>query len=281
MSSGHGGQVLVSAVTAALLGHAGLRDLGEHNFTGLDGPERVDQVGAGSFLPLRSLAAPCEPACGALGLRRPPPGAVRDRRPGPVGAAGDPHRRGRGRQDPPGRPDCGRTGGRVPGRGVAGGAGPLDRLGVGGRHGRLRAGGVRRGWGGLDRGGLPVPRPAASAGGPGQLRTRHRGRRGVGRPTPGRRAPGAGAGDQPRAPGHRRGVGVAGAVAVTRRRRRRVALFAERAAHAQPGFSLARSRHSGVGGGGVPPPGRHSPRHRAGRRPGQGALGRPDRRPPR
>ena len=57
MAAGHGGQILVSAVTAALIGSADLSDLGEHTFAGLDAPERVYQVGAGTFPPLRSQGA--------------------------------------------------------------------------------------------------------------------------------------------------------------------------------------------------------------------------------
>ena len=56
MAAGHGGQVLLSATTAALVGGTErLADLGEHTFAGLSGPERVYQVGEGSFPPLRSL----------------------------------------------------------------------------------------------------------------------------------------------------------------------------------------------------------------------------------
>jgi predicted ATPase/class 3 adenylate cyclase len=53
--AGHGGQVLVSAATAALVGTDGLRDLGEHRFKDLSAPERVYQLGDGEFPPLRSL----------------------------------------------------------------------------------------------------------------------------------------------------------------------------------------------------------------------------------
>ena len=53
-ASGHGGQVLVSAATAALV-EAPLTDLGEHRFKDLRAPERVFQLGGGEFLPLRSL----------------------------------------------------------------------------------------------------------------------------------------------------------------------------------------------------------------------------------
>lgn len=55
-AAGHGGQVLVSSATAALVGDAGLRDLGEHRFKDLQAAERVYQLGEeGEFPPLRSL----------------------------------------------------------------------------------------------------------------------------------------------------------------------------------------------------------------------------------
>jgi predicted ATPase len=57
MAAGHGGQVLLSGATAGLLGPTGLSDLGEHTFAGLDAPERVYQAGQGTFPPLRSLGA--------------------------------------------------------------------------------------------------------------------------------------------------------------------------------------------------------------------------------
>jgi predicted ATPase len=53
-AAGHGGQVLVSSSTASLLDDA-LRDLGEHRFKDLAAPERVFQLGATDFPPLRSL----------------------------------------------------------------------------------------------------------------------------------------------------------------------------------------------------------------------------------
>jgi predicted ATPase/class 3 adenylate cyclase len=52
---GHGGQVLVSASTASLLGTDGLRDLGEHRLKDLSAPERLYQLGDGDFPPLKSL----------------------------------------------------------------------------------------------------------------------------------------------------------------------------------------------------------------------------------
>ena len=57
MAAGHGGQVLASATTAALVGTQGLTDLGEHSLPGLDSPEHLYQVGTDTFPPLRSLGA--------------------------------------------------------------------------------------------------------------------------------------------------------------------------------------------------------------------------------
>ncbi len=54
---GHGGQVLVSASTAALAGTDGMRDLGEHRLKDLSAPERVYQLGDADFPPLKSLNA--------------------------------------------------------------------------------------------------------------------------------------------------------------------------------------------------------------------------------
>ncbi len=52
---GHGGQVLVSAATAALVDSDGLRDLGEHRLKDLSAPERIYQLGTGEFPALKSL----------------------------------------------------------------------------------------------------------------------------------------------------------------------------------------------------------------------------------
>ena len=52
---GHGGQVLVSASTAALTGTQGLRDLGEHRLKDLSAPERLYQLGDGDFPTPKSL----------------------------------------------------------------------------------------------------------------------------------------------------------------------------------------------------------------------------------
>ena len=57
--AGHGGQILVSAATAAVVGEtASLRDLGPHRLKDLGEPERLYQVGSeDSFPPLRTLNA--------------------------------------------------------------------------------------------------------------------------------------------------------------------------------------------------------------------------------
>ena len=52
---GHGGQVLVSASTTALVGTDELRDLGEHRLKDLSAPERIYQLGDADFPPLASL----------------------------------------------------------------------------------------------------------------------------------------------------------------------------------------------------------------------------------
>jgi predicted ATPase len=53
-AAGHGGQVLLSAATAALVALE-LTDLGEHRFKDLGAPERVFQLGSGEFPALKSL----------------------------------------------------------------------------------------------------------------------------------------------------------------------------------------------------------------------------------
>jgi len=54
-AAGHGGQVLVSAATASLVGVDDLRDLGEHRLKDLSAPERIYQLGRGDFPPLATL----------------------------------------------------------------------------------------------------------------------------------------------------------------------------------------------------------------------------------
>jgi predicted ATPase/class 3 adenylate cyclase len=52
--AGHGGQVLVSATTAALVEDTDLRDLGVYRLRDLPSPERVFQLGQADFSPLRT-----------------------------------------------------------------------------------------------------------------------------------------------------------------------------------------------------------------------------------
>jgi Adenylate and Guanylate cyclase catalytic domain/AAA ATPase domain len=54
-AAGHGGQVLVSASTAALLGPDRLHNLGEHRLKDLSASERIYQLGEEEFPPLKSL----------------------------------------------------------------------------------------------------------------------------------------------------------------------------------------------------------------------------------
>jgi predicted ATPase len=54
-AAAHGGQVVVSRSTAALVGTNGLVDLGEHRFKDLAAPERVYQLGDADFPRLKSL----------------------------------------------------------------------------------------------------------------------------------------------------------------------------------------------------------------------------------
>jgi predicted ATPase/class 3 adenylate cyclase len=55
-AAGHGGQLLVSAATAALLRADGLRDLGEHRLKDFDQPVAIYQIGDESFPPLRTIS---------------------------------------------------------------------------------------------------------------------------------------------------------------------------------------------------------------------------------
>jgi len=55
MAAAHGGQVVVSAATRPLLDTAALVDLGEHRLKDFPEPERLYQLGAGEFPPLKTL----------------------------------------------------------------------------------------------------------------------------------------------------------------------------------------------------------------------------------
>ncbi len=57
MSAGHGGQILVSSVTAGIVDFDEMVDLGEHRLKDLSATERLFQHGSGSFPVLRSLDA--------------------------------------------------------------------------------------------------------------------------------------------------------------------------------------------------------------------------------
>jgi predicted ATPase/class 3 adenylate cyclase len=54
-ASGHGGQILVSQSTRDLVGEERLRDLGKHRLKDLTAPERIYQLGAATFPPLKTL----------------------------------------------------------------------------------------------------------------------------------------------------------------------------------------------------------------------------------
>jgi len=56
MAAGHGGQVLVSAATAALVDPAQLRDLGEHRLKDFDEPVELFQLGPDEFPPLGTIS---------------------------------------------------------------------------------------------------------------------------------------------------------------------------------------------------------------------------------
>ena len=54
-AAGNGGQILVSAATAALVDTTDLRELGLHRLKDLSAPERIFQHGAGDYPPLKAL----------------------------------------------------------------------------------------------------------------------------------------------------------------------------------------------------------------------------------
>ena len=55
MAAGHGGQVLLSQATRALVDDGALRDLGDHRLKDFDQLVRLFQIGAGEFPPLKTL----------------------------------------------------------------------------------------------------------------------------------------------------------------------------------------------------------------------------------
>ena len=73
------GQVLASTATAAIVGTAKLLDLGEHRLRDLSGSERIFQLGAAVFPPIRSEYESEQSAVGADRVLRAPRTARRDR----------------------------------------------------------------------------------------------------------------------------------------------------------------------------------------------------------
>jgi predicted ATPase/class 3 adenylate cyclase len=57
MHAGHGGQILVSLATDAMVEGVATLDLGEHRLKGLSSPERIFQIGTAEFAPLRVATA--------------------------------------------------------------------------------------------------------------------------------------------------------------------------------------------------------------------------------
>jgi predicted ATPase/class 3 adenylate cyclase len=55
-AAGHGGQVLISPTTVALVGSDGLRDLGEHRLKDFDKPISIFQLGDERFPPLKAIS---------------------------------------------------------------------------------------------------------------------------------------------------------------------------------------------------------------------------------
>ena len=146
-ASGHGGQVLISASTAELVGTGGLRDLGYHRLKDLSEPERIYQLGDDDFPPLATLhrtnlPLPSTPFLGrrAGAGRGAGPAVARGR------AAAHPDRAGRDGQDPPCAAHCRRAGRAVPARCLVGAACAPARssAGLGERRASARCGGRPR-----------------------------------------------------------------------------------------------------------------------------------------
>ena len=55
MAAGHGGQVLLSQATRALVADRALRDLGDHRLKDFDQVVRLFQIGTAEFPPLKTL----------------------------------------------------------------------------------------------------------------------------------------------------------------------------------------------------------------------------------
>jgi class 3 adenylate cyclase len=137
-AAGHGGQVLVSGSTATLV-EAPLRDLGEHRFKDLRATERVFQLGAGSFPPLKSLHRSNLPVPATPFLGREAELAAVSSMLGEASASGVVGWAGRHREDEAGVAGGGRGVGLLPGRSVLGAVGPTAGSGAGSAGGRGRA----------------------------------------------------------------------------------------------------------------------------------------------
>ena len=297
---GHGGQVLVSAATAALVADrlpdgATLVDLGVHRLKDLGRPEHVWQLVhpdlPSEFPPLRSLDAfrhnlPVQltPLIGRQGEIADVGGLLAGERlvtlTGSAGCG----------QDPPGPRRRRRGARRAPRRRVVGRAGPAGRPGAVGRA-ALAAVGAREAPGVLGR---PTSWRSRSATQPSLLvldNCEHLIARCAELVAELLAANPAvvGAGHQPRAARRAGRDHLAGAVAAlpdtrselsTSRRCRSTtpsSLFVERARRARPSFARDRRQRAG-GRPDLPPPRRHPAGHRAGRRPLPAAVGRADRR---
>ena len=169
MGAGHGGQIVVSDSTAALVTGVDLLDLGEHRLRDLAASVRLYQVRADGLETTFPAVADAgrhtgEPAGAGHELRRPRGGGEGGRRARQGPPARDAHRCGRGRQDPARGAGRRRADPRVHRRGLGGRAGDDQRSrgrarrhGDGPRgHGRTRWDGDREHRGGAV--GPPSPR---------------------------------------------------------------------------------------------------------------------------
>ena len=139
-AAAHGGQVVVSASTAALVPADGLVDLGEHRFKDLAAAERVLPARRGRAS-AAEVAVPLEPAGAGDTVPRPRARARRGRGAASErgGAAGDTDRSRRDREDAAVAPGGGRGKRRLPGRGVLGSPRAARRSRARREHRRARA----------------------------------------------------------------------------------------------------------------------------------------------
>ena len=116
----HGGQVVLSGATRALVDGVALTDLGEHRLKDIEGAVSIFQLGAKTFPPLKTISNTNlpRPASSFVGREHEISAGAREDR--ERGAASDPHRAGRLGKDP--ARDRGRDDARalVQGRGLLG-----------------------------------------------------------------------------------------------------------------------------------------------------------------